>query len=227
MRTQDPAGVRSDFLSSLVDIETAFKATQVGVADEQAKRLIAEYLLVAVATLFEGFLSDLFVAYINRDSEKFRGFLIGKISIAAEDEYAKRAVKHVERSMPHLSVDRIKEILDPTGYNITFKSTAKMKEAAGTWLSDADKAHIVGVAAAECAVIDFVKAVRNYLAHRSEAARAKIDEALFATDLPDVFRRNTNSVGDVGAYLLNKQSGQLRFEHMLNHVRQLGAKLCP
>jgi hypothetical protein len=102
-----------------------------------------------------------------------------------------------------------------------------MKEAAGTWLAEADRAHIVGIAAAECAVIDFVKAVRNYLAHRSEAVRAKMDEALFATDLPDVFRRNTNFVGDVGAYLLNTQSGKLRFEHIVNQVRQLGARLCP
>jgi hypothetical protein len=227
MRTQDPAVIRSDFLSSLIDIETAFKATQVGVADEQAKKLVAEYLFVATATLFEGYLSDLFVAYINRDSEKLRGFLISKISIDAEDEYARRAVKHVESSIPHLSVDRIKEILDPSGYNITFKTTAKMKEAAGTWLSDADKAHIVGVSAAECAVIDFIKAVRNYLAHRSEAARAKMDEALFATDLPDVFRRNANAVTDVGAYLLSRQSTLLRFEHALNQVRQLGAKFCP
>ena len=62
------------------------------------KKLIAEYAFVAAATLFEGFISDLFVGYINRDIQKFRDYLLGKIGLDPTDEYAKRAAQHVEKS---------------------------------------------------------------------------------------------------------------------------------
>jgi hypothetical protein len=126
MRTQDPTNIRNDFDASITDIATAFQAAEAGVQDEAAKKLIAEYLFVAAATLFEGFVSDLFVAYINRDSTRFREHLLGKMLLKTDDELAKRSVVHVEKTMPHLSVDKIRQILDPTGYNVTFATPAAL-----------------------------------------------------------------------------------------------------
>lgn len=227
MRTLDPANIRADFDASIVDIETAFDAAEVGVQADGPKKLIAEYLFVAAAALFESYVSDLFVAYINRNSERFRVHVLGKMNIETTDEYAKRSVQYVEKSMPHLSVDRIREILDPTGFNVTFPTTDKMKEAAGKWLADTDKARFTSTSTQQCAVIDFIKAVRNYLAHRSQSADNKMQDVLSAIDLPGELRRGNKNVADVGAYLRAMQANQRRLKHAITQMRGLAAQLHP
>lgn len=227
MRTQDPSNIRIDFDASLADVRSAFTAAEAGIQGEDAKKLIAEYLFVAVATLFEGFVSDLFVAYINRRSESFRKHLLSRMSLEADDEVAKRAKSHVELSMPHLSVEKIRGILDPAGYNVTFATTDAMKQAAGTLLSNADKVMFTKTSAVRCAVIDFITAVRNYLAHRSDYAFDAMQTALSAADLPPELKRVGNKVNDVGAYLRAKQKALHRFEHVLTQVQALAAQFKP
>jgi hypothetical protein len=155
--------------------------------------------------------------------------MLGKMELTATDEYAKRSVQHVEKSMPHLSVDKIKEILDPTGFNVTFSTTDKMKEAAGKLLADADKVRFTGTSAQQCAFIDFIKAVRNFLAHRSQSADNTMQAALAAVDLPVELRRGNNNVNDVGSWLraTPAQGNPQRFLRVLVHVRALAAHLCP
>ena len=227
MRTQDPTSIRTDFLVSINDVESAHNAVEAGVQEDGAKKLVTEYLFVASAALLEGYVSDLFVAYINRTSEKFREHLLSRMQLETEDEYAKRSVPYVETAMPHLTVDRIREILDPTGFNVTFYTTADMKGSAGKWLADADKVRFTGISSPLCAFIDFVKAVRNYLAHRSQSADDKMQVALVAADLPAELRRPNNNVQDVGVYLRAMQNNQRRFKHTLGYMRTLSAQLCP
>jgi hypothetical protein len=227
MRTQDPANIRADFNAAIDDIEMAFNAAEANLQADGPKKLIVEYLFVAAAALFEGYVSDLFIAYINRNSEKFRAYLLGKLKVETSDDFAKRSVQFVETSMPHLSVDRIREVLDPTGYNVAFPTTDKMKEAAGRWLADAERTRFTGTSAQQCAVIDYIKAVRNFLAHRSQTADNNMQAALIAIDLPAELRRSNNNVNDVGAYLRALQNNQRRFGHAILQVRGLAAQFCP
>lgn len=226
MRTQVPANIRRDFDASIDDIATAFAACEAGVQDEAARKLIAEYLFVAAATLFEGFVSDLFVAYINRDATNFKAHLLGQLSIQGGDSPSRRAVPLVSTSIPHLSVAKIRDILDPKDRNVTFATTDAMKEAAGTWLVPADEAKFTGTPPDLLAVIDFIKAIRNYLAHRSRSARDKMRSTLAAPDLPPPLQRGTNSVNDVGGYL-RTPSAACRFEESLAQIRRLAVQLCP
>lgn len=227
MRTQDPANIRADFESAIADVETAITASEQSVAADAAKKLIAEYAFVSVATLLEGFVSDLFVAYINRNSQRFRDHLLNLVALKADDDYAKRAVPFVETSMPHLTVDQIRSILDSRGYNITFPTTDKMKQSAGTWLSDADKLCFTGTTPQECAIIDVTKAVRNFLAHRSQTADTTMQAALVSADLPAELKRAVNNVADVGVYLRSKQNGDSRLKYLIQQLRALASKLCP
>ena len=227
MRTQDPANIRADFDKSLTDVENAFTASEASLPDDRTKKLIAEYLFVAAATLFEGFVSDLFVAYINRNSEKFRAYLIGKINIDTKDEYAKRSMDYIEKTMPHPTVERIREILDPSGYNVTFKTTDEMKESAGKWLANIDKTKFTSVSTQQCAIIDLVKAVRNFLAHRSQSADDTMQTALIATNLPAALRRGNKKVAEVGVYLRATKNNQCRLSHFLVELQGLAVKFCP
>lgn len=227
MRTQDSANIRTDFESAIADVETAVAASEQSVAADAAKKLIAEYAFVSMATLFEGFVSDLFVAYINRNSQRFRDHLLNLVSLEADDAYAKRAVPFVEKSMPHLAVDHIRSILDSRGYNITFPTTVQMKESAGTWLSDADKACFIGTTPQECSIIDLTKAIRNFLAHRSQSADTTMQAALVSAGLPAELRRAINNVADVGVYLRAIQNGDSRLRFLIQQLRAFGARLCP
>ena len=144
-----------------------------------------------------------------------------------KDEQAQRAKKMMEMTMPHLTVDSIRTILDPSGDNITFPTTAKMKELTGKWLVDADRDHFNGLNAEQSAILDVVKKVRNFLAHRSQNADVAMQDKLVAAALAAELRRGQNNVGDVGAYLRANQQGQPRFRHYLSAVRVIATQLCP
>jgi hypothetical protein len=227
MRTQDPTNIRADFESAIGDIETAVNAAEQSIQGDPARKLISEYSFVSAATLFEGFISDLFVAYINRDSQRFRDHLLYHLNLESDDEFAKRALPYVEKAMPHLSVERIRGILDSNGYNVVFPTTDKMKESAGKWLADTHKQRFTQLTAEQCAVIALLKAIRNFLAHRSDNADTTMQDSLLSADLPARFKRSVNNVSDVGAYLRATQQGQSRLKHYLLYLKTLSAQLCP
>ena len=227
MRTQDPTNIRTDFDAAINDVVTAFEAAEAKIEDDAPRKLLAEYAFVAAAALLEGFISDLFVAYINSDFERFRSHLLNHISTEASDEYAKRANAHVSMSMPNLNVEQIRHVLDPTAFNVTFSTTDKMKEAAGKWLVDDHKIRFTNTTSQQCAVIDFTKAVRNFLAHRSQASDNSMQAALVALDLPADLKRNQNNVADVGKHLRATQNGQQRFKHFTDALKGLAQQFCP
>ncbi len=227
MRTQVPKTISTDLLAAIQDVESAHMAVEAGVPGDPHRKLVTEYLFVATAALLEGFISDLFVAYINRTSDTFRKHLLKQITFSSSDDFAKRALQHVGNEMPHLNVDQIRHILDPRGYNLTFDTTAEMKTHAGLWLSPADAVRFTGCSKQQCAFIDSVKAVRNFLAHRSQSADDKMQEALNAADLPTDQKRGAKKVLDVGAHLRAISHGQSRFRRSLAHVRRLATQLCP
>jgi hypothetical protein len=102
-----------------------------------------------------------------------------------------------------------------------------MKASAGQWLAPAHRQRFTGASPQQCAVIDFTKAVRNFLAHRSESADTAMQAALIANDLPAELRRNNNQVADVGAYLRAIQNAQSRFLYFINSVRGIALHFCP
>ena len=227
MRTLDPANIRADFDSALADIGTSIATSEERIDTVPPRKLISEYAFVAAASLFEGFVSDLFVAYINRDFERFRTHILGQLKIETDDKYAKRAKQFVDTSMRHLTADQIRDTLDPSQFNVAFPTTGKMKESAGKWLSAADAARFANLTARQCAVIDFTKRVRNYLAHRSQSSENEMQTALVAIDLPAELTRGVSNISDVGAFLRATQGEQSRLLHFLDAQSDLAIQLCP
>ena len=84
MRTTKPGPIRDDFISALTDVENTYAATSGSSMATASKKLIAEYSVVAAAALWEGYLSDLFVAYLNQDSSQFVAHLTPLISLNVE-----------------------------------------------------------------------------------------------------------------------------------------------
>jgi hypothetical protein len=193
---------------------------------------VAEYSLVAAAVLWEGYLGDLFIAYLNRDQTRFRQYVLPNVTLDATDEIARRAKVYLQpRFTAHLTVAQLRAILDARNYNVTFATTAELKQYAGKLLVPADAARFTGISSSTAATIEAWKSMRNYLAHRSKAAKEALNAALSAPSLPARFKlgAGTRHVHDVGSYLLAvpDKAAQKRLPLYLSEMESVGTALCP
>lgn len=230
MRTADPKNIKTDFLSGLQDVEDALDAVIASTVALKSRNIIAEYSFLGSAILLEGFVSDLFVACINKNSGRFVGSMTRQMTMSATDETAKRAIAFSQIDIAtHLTLENIRKILDPKGWNVSFADSADLKAKAGQWLEEPFRARFTGLSQAHSAVFDTTKSVRNFLAHRSSASLTTMQAALASPNLPAGFRRAANKVHSVGSFLDSVPPGlaQTRIKSYLQEVRAIAAQLCP
>jgi hypothetical protein len=232
MRTSNPTSVREDFVRALADIDTAFTSVDLSRVPDKSKQLVAEYCLVAAAVLWEGYVSDLFVAYISHDMSQFASYVLPRIAMTSDDDIGRRATSHVEpRFKRHLITAEVRAILDETGNNITLASTDRVKMQAGKLLVPADAAHFTEISAAQTALIEAWRSARNFLAHRSKGAKDAMQASLRATGLPARLKlgAGTRDIYEVGPYLVAVPEGGAvnRIRLYISAMRALGISLCP
>jgi hypothetical protein len=232
MRTADPQNIKKDFLSGLQEIQEVFNAVNVpgvGVTTSQ-KHLVAEYTFLGASILLEGFISDLFVAYINKDPDVFVQAMTSSMQLSSEDDFGKRAITFTSKEIKsHLSLEKIRTILDPNEYNVTFPHESEMKKRAGLWLSVKHKGFFNSMPKPNYALIDTTKSVRNFLAHRSTAAQKTMQTALANPDLPVEFKRKTNNIEKVGYFLCSshKLNAISRLSFYISSLESIAEALCP
>ncbi|MGC5804181.1 hypothetical protein SNK19_13010 [Ralstonia pseudosolanacearum] len=230
MRTADPQNIKTDFLEGLLDVEHALDAVTASTVALKSRNLIAEYSFLGAAVLLEGFVSDLFVACINKKSGRFVGAMSGLMTMTATDETARRAIAFAEIDIStHLTLEKIRKILDPKGWNVSFTNSADLKAKAGRWLEDPFRARFTGLSQAHSAVFDATKSVRNFLAHRSSGSLETMQLALASQTLPAGFKRAANKVHSVGSFLDSVPPGaaQTRIKSYLQEVRAIAGHLWP
>ena len=230
MRTADPQNIKTDFLSGLQDVEDALDAVIASTVSVKSRNIIAEYSFLGAAILLEGFVSDLFVAFINKKSARFIAAMTGHMTISATDDTAKRAIAFSQIDIAsHLTLENVRKILDPKGWNVSFVDSADLKLKAGQWLEDPYRPRFTALSQAHSAVFDTTKSVRNFLAHRSGASLATMQAALASQNLPAGFRRGANKVHSVGSFLDSVPPGlaQTRIKAYLQEVRAIAGQLCP
>lgn len=230
MRTAAPQNIKLDFLSGLHDVEEALGAVIASTVSVKSRNIIAEYSFLGAAILLEGFVSDLFVAFINKKNTRFVSAMTGLMSITTTDETAKRAIAHSQIDIAtHLTLENIRKILDPKGWNVSFVDSADLKAKAGQWLEDPYRTRFTGLSHAHSAVFDTTKSVRNFLAHRSTASLNAMQVALASPQLPVGFRRAANQVRNVGSFLDSAPPGltETRIKAYLQEVRAIATQLCP
>lgn len=230
MRTANPATIKSDFLSGLRDVESALAKVASVNMPVTSKNLIAEYSFLSASVLLEGYVSDLFVAYINKKSGPFVSSLTRHMKIESDDDLAKRAIALATVDITsHLTLDKIRSILDPKGWNVTFSTSADMKRKAGLWLDLPFKSHFTGLSAKHCATLEATKAIRNYLAHRSSNSKKTMQDVLQNSDLTIGFMRGPNKVNKVGSFLDSTPNGctKTRIQFYLLELKAIAIQLCP
>ncbi|WP_343350670.1 hypothetical protein [Pseudomonas sediminis] len=230
MRTAAPGNIKNDFLAGLSDVEAVVNNVSNVSLPISNQNLLAEYTFLGASVLLEGFISDIFVAYINKKSGPFIGSLTNKMDISAADEYAKRATTFAQVDIAsHLTLEKIRQILDPKDWNVTFATSADLKAKAGQWLDMPYKNYFTSLSPGHSSLLEATKAIRNYLAHRSGASQKVMQAALADSNLSASFRRGLKEVHKVGSFLDSTPRGgsQTRLEFYLSELKSVANQLCP
>ena len=185
--------------------------------------------MLAAAVTWEGFVSDMFVAYINRDATRFKQHL--QTSFAEHIKTADKPKLVFDKfggiTFPkHFKKADVPELADSVGNNITFPNFAELEKRAGTWLVDAHAAKFSGLTAQQKAVVNSVIALRNHIAHRSKRSLDAMNEVLANGALhPTGIKRLDNSVSNVGAWLKARPVGnaETRFAIIMSILKGIGA----
>lgn len=203
MRKMDPTDVKGDFQTSLVTLNSFYTATSAALSLDSQRTFMTENTLMAAAVLWEGFISDLLVAYINRDATRFRMHLKDALEHGLTTKQATILERYAPLNIPtHLSKAEIQELVDRSGNNITFSNFGALIDQTKVWLVQADADKFKSRSAKEKAVVNALIAVRNHLAHRSERSHRAMNETLSLGVLQTTgLRRGQRNINHVGAYL--------------------------
>lgn len=229
MRKINPEDVRRDFDSSLADLVAFYMTVKSALTLDKDQSFLAENTVLTAATLWESFVNDLFVAYINRDSSRFAVHLKNAFEADRTSKQMQIANRFVSLSFPqHMPVKMVTSLLDDAGNNVTFSSYAAMRKGAKTYLSVANARRIEGLTARQGATINLWIALRNHIAHRSARSLKAMNDALKVGPLHGSgLRRDIRDVHHVGGYLKAKGAHNLppRLEIILGSMRTIAAAL--
>lgn len=218
MRKVNPADVRTDFDSACAEIIEYFDRVAGAVASlttkERDTSQLATQSFLALFVAFERFVSDLVLAYLNRDFSVYQAALHSRVSSSLRERFGTGVQGLVAlKSYAHIPMSDLEGIVDPTGWNLTFASVEKLKAFAGTSLAAAHAARVNSISASEARLIDTARAVRNFIAHQSAGSKQLMNDALSTVEAGNHNRhlgRGVNEVHTVGSYLKAVHVGQRR-----------------
>lgn len=229
MRKMNPAGVKNDFITSLTELDTFYTTTSAVLTLASQRTFLTENSMLAAAVLWEGFISDLLVAYINRDSTRFSTHLRDALRHGLSDKQDTILTKYARLNIPaHLNKAEIQELVDANGNNITFSHFGALVDQTKSWLVpiDADRFRLRNQK--EKSVINSLIAIRNHLAHRSERSHNAMNDALGVGALQPVgLKRGQKKINSVGPYLKTIAPGKnvTRLELFINELKIIAALL--
>ena len=166
---------------------------------------------------YECFLSDLFIAYLNRDFSQYHSKLINSVRASAADKHSAWLSSRILFDLPtHMKLEDIADAIDPTGWNLTFKTSKVMMDKARDWLVDPYKSKVLSMNSEDEALVDTARAIRNRIAHQSEGAGRIMNymlEKVEAAGANNVgLGRIDNKVTNIGSFLKTTINGKTRVE---------------
>lgn len=210
MRKTDPDDVRADFAAGLADVVSYYDTAFAAVTGDKDRTLLVEHTFLAAAVLWEGYVSDLLIAYINRDTTRFRQHLKDAFEAGMTTKQKTIYTNYASLSVPvHLKKADIIELVDAGGNNITFGHYGELTEAANRWLVAASAGRITGRTAGQKASVNAWITIRNHIAHRSERSARAMNVALAKGELhgTGLGRVGPNAVNHIGSFLKSTPVG--------------------
>lgn len=198
-------------------------------SNAQWHNALTETVFHRVYVLFEIFISDVLIDFINKDSRVFLGHFSQTIGQSIESKYG---VKHRTRityhSEKHLSIREIEALADKEGRNIPFSEARGIIQRAHLWLAPQFAAKFDSIPTDRLLVVDAAKAIRNSIAHGSISAHAEANSALRALPSSGAcahLRRTNNDVKTLGPYLRVMRNGKNRLNIYIDELSEFAAAL--
>jgi hypothetical protein len=230
MRKVDPADVRTAFKSELNEILAGYRRTAMallgtGHAQADISRLSSGTFLVCYVA-FERFVSDILLAYLNRDFSIYRKDLQSRVLQSVEGKFKKPVARRTRVRIPdHPSVAEVEAFVAADGRNVTFSDTKALKERAASWLGKSYAARIGSLSRGDAAIVDAAHSIRDFIAHRSPSSRSWMNEKLRAISAgPTAIRhlgRGVNEIHSVGSFLKASHRGVTRLEGYVIRLRDI------
>lgn len=231
MRKINPADVKSDFDQQLTALNDFYASGIEKFSGDAERSTFVENCMLVLAVAWEGFVNDLFIAYINRNPTRFKQHLRDALRQHLLDGAKPKKIFDefgVLRIPTHLSKKQVQDLADETGSNITFSNFDKLEEKAAVWLIANDEQRFANLSAQQKAVVDAVVALRNHIAHRSDMSSKNMNAKLDRGPLHLAgLRRGNKKVAKVGAWLKAKPPGRqvTRFSMFLAELKAIGASV--
>lgn len=186
--------------------------------------LLAEQFAFTTTVLWEVFLSNLLKAYVADDPSTFFGDLQARLHESVKSKFGAVAAKHTALSPPPaIPPHRIADWLDPKEWNISVTSATKLATKANQLLP-ATAAKRFTLSADDAALFDYVIALRNYLAHRSDGSRSEFKAS--AASLAGANADFSGAVAKIDLYLKARVAGgQTRAVALAQRLRLLANTL--
>ena len=136
MRKINPADICDEFRDEISSLERFLSDTMSTAPSSKNKSLLAELVFHRAYVAVESFVSAWIIGAINRDSSQYITHRSNAVSQSVRDKFASWDVSHLNYSPPpHISVADLEALLDPDGWNITFKDYARFESRCADWLA--------------------------------------------------------------------------------------------
>ncbi|WP_374324760.1 HEPN domain-containing protein [Aquipseudomonas alcaligenes] len=205
MRKISPQDVRDDFVTQISDLRNFYQAGFAGFVSDKDRSTLTEHSLLAAAVAWEGFVSDLFIAYINVDASRFKTHLVDSFNehVKAQDKPNRVFQKYGKLQLPnHLSKADVQSLANGSGSNITFRNFDELVDRAAVWLIQAHADRFRNITAPQKALINSVISLRNHVAHRSQRSLDAMNTSLAVGALHTTgIKRLGQKFHNVGAWL--------------------------
>ena len=235
MNKIDTARIKADFATTLAAKRSWLDRVSARLARTTTEltdlNLLCENYLTSVYVDFECLLSDLFHGYINNDSRTYMSFVKSQIKTSVAAKYSQWHSNHLAFDPPkHIDAPRLRTLLDPTNWNITFKDVVSLQNRANEWLASPYAKRFAALSPSDVALIDAAHALRNCIAHNSESSRkimnAKIKAIATGPRCPNkTLAIVGNSVNTVGKYLRAGTPSGMRVTVYSDRLAGVGASL--
>ncbi len=225
-----PTDVRDDYLAQLAAIDAFHQKGLIAFTSDADESTLTEHSLLATAVAWEGFVSDMFIAYINRDSARFLTHMEQSFRQHLQGSGTPLRVfnNFGKLEMPsHLKKKEVMGLANSIGNNITFPNYSELESKAKTWLTAPHFAVFKDLLGPQKAVINLLISLRNHIAHRSQRSFDAMNESMLTQALyPTGLQRQANKIQNVGAWLKSKPVGrqEIRLAIILRELNVIGAR---
>lgn len=235
MRKIDPVDVKADFAAFTTERMAHFARLETllrGAAHEKRDlSVLSETMLHSVYVAFEVFLSDLMLAYINRDFSVYQANLKSRIESSVNSKFgAGAAARMTFQFSRHISIQDLENLIDPTGWNMTFKDVSELKVKFTDWVPLAYGAGVAALNVSDTRLIDTARAIRNFIAHASSGSKRIMNDKLLTVSVgptcPNLsLPRGNHKIDDVGVYLKSFSGGRRRLFTFIERLQVIAAGL--